>query len=315
MDNEKLLEIRNNLAVLPILEERFDKLQLKAKEAEEALQGLKLQYEREALDVEQIEKESLKNTLLRLVRVYDDKREKEIQEMLTAKLKYDQSAERLKNLQHELEESRTRIALLKKDESAYKEELKNREQRIKNKITDANYAKYQHLDTKAERLLGQLAETAEAVRAAQAVRATAESAQSHLSSAESWATYDVWAKGGIISHMVKYDHIDNAQADFNRLTSQIRDLNKELQDVGMLNGVDDIGIEKGVRLFDFWFDNIFTDLNVREKIRRDIDAINQLRSEVGRLITRLENKIKEIKKDLTSIEQEKNDLLINIEEI
>lgn len=311
MEDKSLIEIRNRLAMLPVLEERLDKLRLRINEAEEEVQSLLRKYEAESLDVEQLQKDSLSTTILRFIGKYEGKVDKETQEKLTAKMEYDKASNRVKALYLERDELSGRISTLNHDKKIYGVELKKREEAIKSNVTGEASIKLRQLEAEQDTLSRQLVETDEALRAASRVLSTASSAMQHLDSAESWATFDVWVKGGILSHMAKYEHIDNAQSDFNRLHSQMKDLQKELRDVNLLDAPALSGIDSTTRVIDFWFDNIFTDLNVRDRIRGDKEQLGKLFDRIHGIIRKLESNKKEINKKLADIELRKNDLIIS----
>lgn len=312
MDNEKLKEIRNNLAVLPVLRERAEKLRVMLREAEGNVRELLQKYEKEQMDVEQLKNKTLSATLLRLVGKYEHRLEKEEQEILSAKLEYDKATDRVKELRLELEDIEQRVYTLKQEQRTYEEEIKRREQTIAQGLNNETSEQYRNLEEEREILEHQLVEVNEALRAASRAKSTARSVMQHLDSAESWATYDVWAKGGIFTHMAKYDHLDKAEADFNRLSSQLKDLKKELSDIAMSNVPAMGGIDSTTRAVDFWFDNIFTDLNVRDKIRSDSDQIRSLYGSIDRTITKIEHKKAEVLRKLDYIEQQKNDLILSM---
>ena len=129
---------------------------------------------------------------------------------------------------------------------------------------------------------------------------------------KNWATYDAWTKGGIISHMAKYDHIDQAEADFNRLSSQLKVLKKELSDININDAPGLTNIDSTTRAIDYWFDNIFTDLNVRDKIRGNIDQIRSVYGNIDRIITKLENRKREVNSRISKIDYEKNELILSL---
>lgn len=54
MDSNKLKEIKNNIAVLPVLRERAEKLRTRIREAEREVGLLMDKYKKECLDVEQL---------------------------------------------------------------------------------------------------------------------------------------------------------------------------------------------------------------------------------------------------------------------
>lgn len=310
MDNEKLIEIKNDLYRLPGLEERLKKLINRIRDAENDVSSLLHKFEAESKDVDQLQKESLSSTLLRLIGRYDGKLDKEMQEMIDAKMAYDKASERVKELYLERDDLSSRISLLRQDQQLYETELDRREKEIKNNITDERSIQYNQLETDEKVLYKQLVETDEAMLAANKAKETAKRIIKSLDSAENWATYDIWFKSGIISHMAKYSHIDDAEADFNRLSSNMKDLQRELRDVNLAAIPEMTGIDSTTRAIDFWFDNIFTDLNVRNRIRNDSDQAAKMVGIIQSIITKLEENKSNIQRQLSSIEQSKDDLII-----
>lgn len=310
MDNEKLMDIRNSLYRLPSLEERLKKLAVRLTEAQEDVNSLRMKYEAEAYDVERLEKESLSTTVLKLFGAYEGKLNKETEEMIAAKLAFDRATDHVKQLLAERDELSSRVSALRNDKLLYEAELGKRELEVSRSVTGEKSAKYRQLEDEKKELYKQLVETDEAIRAAERAKETAKRIIKHLDSADNWATYDVWFKGGIISHMAKYSHIDDAEADFNKLSSQMRELRRELKDVNMSSLPGFSGIDSTTRAVDFWFDNIFTDLNVRSRIRNDKDQAHNMVSMIQSIIAKLDNNKRTIKGQLSSIDQQKNDLLL-----
>jgi len=311
MEKQKLMDMRNSLTMLPVLQQRMQKLELRIAEAEKDMQTILRHYNAEVIDVEQMKKDSLSNTLLKLIKRYEGKLDKETQEMLAVKMEYDKASDRSSDLKSELYQLNSRIQLLLDNKQAYETELKQREEIVKSSITSKAYLIYIKLQEEREKLGKQLVEIDEAKVVAHVALSTAQSALEHLQSAEGWATYDIWARGGVISHMAKYSHIDNAQADFNRLSYQIKDLEKELSDIKVFETTYNVGIDATTRMFDFWFDNIFTDLNVRDKIRADKEEVSKLILKVKSIISKLEEVKLEALGKLDAIENNKKELLIN----
>lgn len=311
MDDKTLANIRNSLYMLPDLNKRLEDLKYRIYDAEKEVQSLLSKFNEETHDVEKLEKESLSVTILKLVGKYENRLDKEMQEALAAKVSYDKAVDMVKELKNQYDEALGRISKLQEDRRIYEKELQDRENQLLNNINDEASIKYKELEALREQLAKELLETKEAYRAAERAINTAETARDHLESADDWASYDVWTKGGIFSHIAKYDHIDEAQSEFNRLAAQLKELQKELTDVNLFDKFELNVIDDTTRMVDFWFDNIFTDLNVRDKIRDDLDQLYRLDSQVNKIIKRLENKSSEINKKLEEIEEKKKDLLIN----
>lgn len=309
MDNETLKQMRSSLARLTIVNKRLAKLRNEIAETEMKVKSLEEKYEKEYIDVEQLKKDSLSVTLLKFAGKYDNKVTKETEEMLAAKMEYDKASARLNELYIERDELGRNKSELNRNKHLYEEELKRRKNKIRNSMNNEASTIYRRYEDEQEVLARQLVETEEALRASRRVKITSASAMKHLDSAENWATFDVWTRGGILTHMAKYNHVDNAQTDFNRLNSRLRDLHKELADVNMHPGF--TGIDGTTRAVDFWLDNIFTDLHVRNRIRDDKERLRVLRGKINNIINKLTDNKNEINKKLDEIEHKKNNLIIN----
>jgi len=310
MDNKELQEMRSRLATLPVLKEKADKLRSVIREAEAEEKALLAKYKEESMDVERLKAESLSVYILKTLGMYEGKVNRETGQMLAAKMEYDKSVEKLRELKKQRNEIEERLAELTREKQIFDEEMEKREEYIRNNMESEASVRYRELENEQEKLLRQIAETNEALRAAHRVISTAQTALEHLDSAESWATYDVWFKSGIFSHIAKYDHIDSAEEAVNRLRFQMNSLRNELSDVNISAVMDFSGIDSTTRAIDFWFDNIFTDLSVRDKIREDRASLNTLRNQVQGIVRKLESNITMLNRQINDIESKKEELLI-----
>ena len=162
-----------------------------------------------------------------------------------------------------------------------------------------------------ELLSAQLTEVDEALKAASRAKSTVASAMDSLDSAEGWATYDLWSRGGLLSHAAKYSHIDDAEACFHRLSSQMRSLRSELDDVQGFPDVEFASISSGQRSVDFWFDNIFTDLSVRSQIRDNQDSLRQLAGNIHKIERLLDSRRQELSCQLDKNKSLQEELLLS----
>ena len=112
--------------------------------------------------------------------------------------------------------------------------------------------------------------------------------------------------------MAKYDHIDEAESFMNRLSAQLKVLHKELMDIHSDVNLDMTQISSGERMMDYWFDNIFTDLNVRDKIRTNMEELSRISSKIDTLIRKLELKLYELNNEVKKLEDEKENILISV---
>ena len=311
MENLNLKEIRNRLSALPVLESRLEKLRIKLCDAEKNEYTLKKKYEEETDDVENLMKESFSTSLLRMVGRYEGKLTKETHEQLGAKVAYDHACELLNDLRTEQRELIQRISELKKDRSAYADALENRKLHILRNVGSEEYNRYMEIDHQLNDLEKQIAETDEAIRAANRVNDTARCALDCLESAQGWATYDVWTRGGILGHVAKYDHIDQAETYLSRIESQLKTLEDELADVNFQGSMCFTFYDTTTRAVDFWFDNIFTDLNVRSMISDNQDLLHDLLHKLETVIEALQSNKDNINCNMHRFESQLEKLLIN----
>ena len=134
------------------------------------------------------------------------------------------------------------------------------------------------------------AELGEALGAADTALDALAQADNLLSSARGWSTADTFFDGGLLTDMVKYDRMDQAQGLMRRADDALSDLGVELADVGM-EPVGGVEVRDLVRAFDVWFDNIFSDWVVRERIGEAAVRVAEARGAVGEVRRRLVDRL------------------------
>jgi len=269
------------------------------------------QYEQERGDVIRLERESLSSFMLKLIGKYEDRLEREQREEINAKLAYDRAGARLESLIQERESLKLRIDNLKADKKRYQAELNNRRADL-SRLTGDKADRYATLEKERKAIAIQATEIREAMSAAARAKTTAQSARESLKSAQGWATYDAFTRGGIISHIAKYSHIDNAEQNFSILSSQLRDLKTELRDVNGMNVNDFREISLSQRMVDFWFDNIFTDLSVRGQIKHNIEQLSKLLQGIETAESVLNIKLEDYETELTVNRRAEEELLLSL---
>lgn len=308
----RMFELRDRVLTLPALEKRLETLSQDIRTAEDEVSSLLRQYERESRDVERMQKDSFSTFLFRLVGKYEDKLEKEQREEINAKIVYDRAVTHLEGLNRDKDDLATRIFALRADEKTYQRELENRRRELSGKLSAPDGIRYAELENERNAIISQMTEIEEALRAANRAMSTADKIAKSLDSAEGWATFDAFTRGGIISHMAKYSHIDEAEENFNVLSHNLRSLKSELSDVRGLTVSELSEISSGQRVIDFWFDNIFTDLSVRNQIKDNAEQINLLVKNINRAESALKAKLREIERDLAGNRQSEEELLLSI---
>lgn len=310
MDTGKMREIRRNITELSVLEERAQKKDEELEEAEGSEEELKNRFLKESCDVEKLKHESFTVMLLQHIGRYEGKLTKENAEMLSAKLEYDKACDNLKKLRVEQEALTERINALKRDEQDYETELRKRKEQIESYLTVDAYAQYKEVAGRLKAAERQRIETQEAIRAAKKASSTAQKAADCLEGAQGWATYDAFTRGGFFSHTVKYDRVDEAKSYINMLESQLSDLKRELSDINLSFDTETVEIDSFNRAVDFWFDNIFTDLNVRSIICDNKEQMTKLCEKLNKTIEMLEERMAKIEKNISEFEKREEELIV-----
>ncbi|MCL2172482.1 MAG: hypothetical protein FWB84_02390 [Candidatus Bathyarchaeota archaeon] len=308
-----LFELRDRVLMLPTLESSLLSLLNEIEKAQFEVSSLLGQYKQESRDVERIQKESFSSFLLKLTGKYADKLDKERREEIHAKLAYDRAVTHLNSLMHEKDELSGRIFDLQVEKQTYQTELTNRRQKITCQLlTEQKNIQYVKLENERNDIISQITEIKEALSATVSVKCTAKTIIESLNSAESWATYDVFIRGGILSHMAKYSNIDNAEKNFHTLSLQIGNLKTELNDVHNLTAPELNEISSTQRTIDFWFDNIFTDLSVRSQIKENTEQVKNLLNNLHTIETVLKSKLKQKETEFTENRQHEEELLLSL---
>jgi len=307
-----LFEMRKRLSTIEPIENKILMFDERLKAAEAEMKALLKKYEKESLDVQKIQKESLSSFILKTFGKYEDTLEKEKQEEMKAKTDYDKSAANLDEIKNEIAELKERLSSLRALEPEYRSELEKRKKEIQHNISASGRQKYIRHENEMEELVRQRVEIEEALNAANQVLLTAQTAAGSLEKADSWATWDIWFGGGIITHSIKYSHIDKAEDCFNRLSAQIEILCAELKDVHEFAAQDFTNISSTRRAIDFWFDNIFTDFSVRSQVRENEERICLLIEQVTEIRNGLNEKLHGLSCRETEIKRQQEDLLISL---
>lgn len=173
----------------------------------------------------------------------------------------------------------------------------------------ATAARLTELADQAGELRGRATQLAEADRAGRAAHTALQQTAQHLGSAGSWATYDTFFGGGVVADMVKHDKLDRAGVLMRQADAALAHLATELADVG-IEAVGDIGISSMTRALDVWFDNIFSDWEVRERIARASERVQRLLGEVGHVGHELGRRQQENAAALEEVTAERERLLL-----
>lgn len=287
---DKMLRIEEDLKVM---KKKEVELKVMLEERNKTLKNFLLIMEKEKKDVETLEKTSFSGILAKISGNYDEKRDKEYQEYLDAKLEYDQNSEAVKHLKSELNRASEEVRNLESDYRSQKDHLfiAYPEGRVM----------AEKIETEKKAWYSLRKELLEAKRAVENVLSLSHSAKKSFESARGWSTYDTFFRGGLLADIAKYSKIDEANNAVSRISSSSNIMNKELRDVDLTfhENMDNIG--QGERIFDIAFDNIFSDWNVRSKIQNNLSSLNLYISKLESTLRILDNKLSEVNHHLEKL--------------
>lgn len=262
----------------------------------------------EAEDVEQLEGRSLARYFYSLMGSLDERLERERKEAREAAVRHDAVLFELNDVDDDIEETGRELGELQGCERRYEQALERRAESLKASGTPRGMRLIE-LERAMAALDRRERETDEAISAGEYAADVASQVADSLAGASTWGVIDVFSDS-FLADMVKYSHIDDAQAAMERLGVALRRFDTELADIG---STIDANVRGGFLGFaDIFFDNIFTDFAVNARInnaldtaedvlRRIQDALGRLRSlkdECGRERARLEDEYERVVTDM-----------------
>lgn len=125
----------------------------------------------------------------------------------------------------------------------------------------------------------------EAIHAADDALIALRSAEESLAMASGLGIWDMLG-GGFFSSLIKHSKIDQAQREIENARAALRRFRSELADLNQAADFD-LDVSGFLRLADYCFDDIFSDLMVQSKIRRGRRQVQQAIAQIEEIRARL----------------------------
>ena len=284
-ESEDLRRLRAQMERKRQLEAQVREMRTQRENLTRRAQELKRQMQMEQADVDRLEGHSLAAFFYGVIGKMDEKLTKERREAYAARVKYDAASRELSGLEAELLEREAEQRTLSGCESRYAQALRARGEALK-AAGGAVGAEILKLEERLAALESQRRELREAVFAGEQARNTADAILSSLNSAEGWATWDL-VGGGLISDLAKHGHLDDAQQMVEQLQVQLRRFKTELADVTIQADLQ-ISIDGFLRFADYFFDGLFADWMVLDRIGQSQSQTQETRNQIQLVLDRLE---------------------------
>ncbi|MDI1462718.1 hypothetical protein QEZ54_17220 [Catellatospora sp. KI3] len=263
----------------------------------------------EAADVAKLEGMSLTRIWLALRGARDDALARERAEEQAAAYRVAEAKERLRVLADELAVARARLATLRTAEFDYTAVLAEKEQHLADS-GDPRAGRLLELAERRGSLTAELKELREAAAAAARAAESLDRVAVLLGKADDWSGYDTWLGGGAFSSAMKHDRMDEAASAATVADHHIAKLRTELADVRDVNlTLPELELEGFTRFADVWFDNIFTDLAVRDRIKQALRNVGHSVERVAGLRRTLDRHLADTTAALEGAERERRAVL------
>lgn len=305
---EQLDQLRERIARKRKLSTEISALEDQRASLATRVQQLKEETYQEQLDVDKLENFSAAKLFAQIMGNLDERLEKERSELYAAALRYDSARQELHAVEADLAARREELSLLGNCEAEYDRLLEARARELRQDPQSPAARRLLALEERQAQLASREKELQEAIQAGYDALSDISSIESALSSAEGWGTWDVFG-GGLISDMAKYSHLDDAQQQINGLQRSLSRFRTELADVDIRTGIQ-IEVDSFLRFADYFFDNIFTDWAVLDRIRRTQSQIHEVDGSVRTILSRLERDLEQCRRDRQVVQQELKDFLV-----
>lgn len=307
--DSSLSELQQKVALKKQLEAKLNDLRNQRKVFDKKVIELRVEHRSEQEDVEKLEGRSLANYFYQLFGKLDEKLSEERREASAAKVKLDAALRELAAVDCEIDEIQSQLQALYGCEQDYTAALEAKRNAVKSSGTPTA-AQILELEEKIAFLESQKKEIREAIAAGNSAMGTADNVLSELEDADGWNTWDMLGGGGIITHMAKHSHLDEAQEKVEQLQGKLRRFKTELADINIHADMQ-VSIDGFLRFADYFFDGLFADWAVGDKISESQSSVQKVKGQIRSALSKLERMEKDADAQIHSLEAKIEEMLVN----
>ena len=300
-------QLQQEAAMVKPLESKLRELQDQLRHYEREVISLKVAYGQECADIEKLEGRSLANYFYQVIGRLDDKLDKERREAYEARVKLDAVERELEGIRRDLSDVQTQLSKARTAGYLLEQELKRRQAELRTSGTETG-EKILELEQNIAQLEARKKEIREAVSAGRRAKSICDRILGELDSADGWNTWDIIGGGGIITHMAKHSHLDEAQDLVSALQGQLRQFKTELADIRITVDTQ-INVEGFLRFADYFFDGLFADFAVKDKIDRSHGSVSHTGRQIEKVLDQLREMEKSTDKEITATKAQLEELL------
>ena len=304
--DERLMQVKARIRSKQKLESMLRKARIIFQEQKSICTTLRVLLSDEQADVDKLEGLSLTGLFYSVLGTKDERLEKERQEFLAAKLKYDEAAESLEDARKEIHRLRDDLTSFANVDGEYDRLIKEKAKFLAN-AGDASAEKLLAISENLADLNSVRRELQEAIQAGEAALNSLQRVSTELASASNWGTWDMLG-GGMITTMVKHSKIDTAKQYAHHAQQQLRRFQEELADADRRLHVS-LEIDGFSKFADYFFDGLISDWIVQSKIHSASSACSSTVSQVLAAVNECRCRLDETEQDIKTVAQERQEFI------
>ena len=283
--DDSLLQLQQKTARKKKLEAKLDELRDQRRVFDKKVIELRVEHRSEQEDVDKLEGRSLARYFCQITGKLEEKLDEERRQVAAAKVKLDAAQRELTAVDCEIQKIQSQLQALAGCEEAYAAALESKRNAVKASGTP-DASQILEMEERIAFLESQKKEIREAVSAGRRALEMADSVLSELEDADGWNTWDMIGGGGILTHMAKHSHLDDAQEKVEQLQDQLRRFKTELADISVRADMQ-VNIDGFLRFADYFFDGLFADWAVGDKISESQASVRNVKSQIDSALSKL----------------------------
>ena len=236
--------------------------------------------------MDRLNRKSLTAFLYRASGKMGEKLSKEEKEAFAAAIKYDAAAKELQAVEDDIAYYKKQASGLPDCKLQYERMLEAKKEEIK-ESGNIEAEKILGMERQISAIENRRKEVKEAISAGERARSIAEETLEGLQSAKNWGVVDLIG-GGIMSDVIKYDKLKTVKDRTSALQMALRTFRTELADVSTrIEGPLQVEVGEFLHFADYFFDGIFTDWMVYDKIKVSKERAEQTYSQIQGILEQL----------------------------
>ena len=305
--DERLKELHSQKAQKKRLEAMKEELLKQEDEVAKKTAELEKIKQKEQLDVDKLEGKTIKALFFTLAGTKEEKLSQERQEAYVAAMKYDAAKRDLEGIVTDLRYCQEELNKLTDCEAEYEHLLEQKKSSIKQEASQrANEVML--LEREMANLEHEITELEEALDVGYKAFDLVDDIVKELEEAHNLADWDTFMDSFLID-MQKQEHIHNAQDLIQDLRHELRRFKTELADVN-IEGDIQIEMDEFSQFADWFFDNIFTDWDIKAKIENSQAQAEDTRAQITDTINLLKDMRDERMKCRIELEEELEEVVV-----